>query len=512
MAEKKSCWLLQNHIKTRNLLMAFGRRRAFRRFKRPSGIQKPRKSAFMKKKPPLRNPVNDSSAERLNRLGGSFHEMLTSSVYSWQTLPPLVNYNSSNQEPSKLRSLKSLCALELAKNVKSLDFRYFDLAPWVCWKLVWTHILRLHNDSFDVARIFVLKFQSQQWFRCHLQYTGVSNLAQLRYAAIESSSIPGQRNHRFENMFRNINFAHFSTYVSGLTPHPWVLIDISRITKVLSSDDYYNLFNIKNLIALDLSNSTFVDDRFLYNLAVSITQESKLKQLTILSIMNCPNVTRKGLQHLLEVTNNQFCCSLSYVESNVLLSSSDYVHNLIKKETEKSIPGTKWSILNNENPTNKILSKLSLGLKLHSLYSNFHNKIVASSPSQIVNLLTLEITINPNFLKQSKDSMVLDIMFHDQEFLPSDYTTEAGLLKLENSWKTRQRARYREPSIMQHCYMANHSLKEPFPHEQSVDPGTVVEITTPFYKLETKRSAPEQPKARKKPRQIATNAKSFFEM
>lgn len=497
--------------------MAFGRRRILRRFKRPPGTRRPRRSAFVKKKPPLRDPVNDSSAERLNRLGGSFHEVLTSSVYSWQTLPPLVNYNSSDQQSSKLRSLKSICALELAKNVKSIDFRYLDLAPWVCWKLVWTHILRLHNDSFDIARRFVLKFQSQQWFRCHLQSAGVSNLAQLRHAAIESCSIPGQRNHRFENMFRNINFAHFSTYISSLIPHPWVLIDISRITNVLSSEDYYNLFNIKNLIALDLSNSTFVDDRFLYNLAVSITQESKLKQLTILSIMNCPNVTRMGLQHLLEVSNNQFCCSLSYVESNVLLSSSDYVYNFIKKESDKSIPGTKWSILDNENPTNKILSKLSLGLKLHSLYSNFHNKIVVSSsgqnsPSQIINNLSMDISINPNFLQQSKDSMVLDIMFHDQEFLQSDYTSEAGLLKLENSWKTRQRARNREPSIMQHCYMANHSLKNPFPRKQAVDPDTVVEITTPFYKLETKRGAPDQPKPRKKPRQIATNAKSFFDM
>lgn len=498
--------------------MAFGRKRRFHRFKRPHGVRRPRKSVFVRKKPGLREELVDN-AEKLNRLGGSFHEVLASSVYSWQSLPPLVSYNSNQMvQPRKLRSLRSICALELAKNVQSIDYHYLDAAPWECWKLVWTNTLRLHNDSFEVARMFISKFQTQKSFKCHLQSPGVNELSQLRHAAIESSSIPGQRNHRFENVFQNINFVHFCTYISNLKSRPWVLIDVSRITKVLSNEDYYNIFNIKNLIALDLSNSTFVDDRFLYNLAIAITQESKLKQLTILRINNCPNVTKKGLQHLLEVSNNQYCCSLSYVESSILMPVSNFVNGFsVKEENGKYIQGTKWSVLDNDDPTTKVLSKLPLGLKVHSLYSNFHDRIVAkgsdqNSPSQIMDLLCLDISINPNFLRQSKESMILDIMFHDQEFLQSDYRSEAGLHKLENSWITRQQVRNREPSIMQHCYMANHSLQDPAPREEVEESGAITEITTPFYRIETKTSTPDKPIPRKKPRQITTNVKTFFDM
>lgn len=455
-----------------------------------------------------REPVFQSGAENLIKAGGkhqTYKETLTTSVYSWQNVPPLCRYNKTSLA-GPVKSLKSLCAFTVAKHVEDLEYYHLDLAPWACWRLVWTNVLKLQNDSFDVLKMFASQFYKEQSFRCHSPvkltlsfYTSHVPLVKTRDHVINALSIPESRNHRFENIFFNISINNFSSYLHRLHFSSWIVLDLSHVTSKLSNEDHFKILNIPNLVALDLSNSEFVDDRFLYNISRSIS-ESKLKQLTILRISNCRNVTEIGLRHLLNISKyKRFDTSLSYIESDVRIVPGSFTLSFssIKKEkSDEYIDGTRWTLLNSIDGERDIMKGLSLALKLYMLYKEYGYKVIAralenETNSQAMNLLVLNTSNAPGYLIKAKHSVILDVMFHPETLEKVDDCSHQLFL---DQWKRRlvknTRASYN--------YIADNNYE------------IGIELAPNTASKERKTS--QVSSSKKKPRQINTDIKSFFGM
>lgn len=504
------------------------------KYRRP---RRNRQTAF--RKPPLRKrkpTYHEPPPPDFQRLNGNQHdalykEVLKSVKYNWHLLEPLGdNYSSDTSSSKGVVLLKALCALELAKNANQIEPLHLDLAPWSCWELVWNNILSLSHDSIYLVGIFASKFRKEPGFQCHIsetagsiqnRYNGERSLNLARYESINACMIPWAKNHRIENLFLNINFQHFTNHIYKLHYKPWILLDLSEVTKNLENEDYYKVVNIPNLVALDLSNSSFVDDHFLYHLANVIKSDSKLKQLTLLRLNKCPKITKKGLRYLFEVSKDSFfASSLSYIESDLkIVPSKNFTQQFnVSREEDESIDyidNTRWKLLPEEDLMTKLVARVPIGLKLHLLYKKFGKFIIKRSVKEENDeLYPYDTTNTLNYLYKSKDTIIFDFMLHNEEFTVSDYGNITGKEKLEKSWKRRLTVRNKLASRLQYNYIANHNytpiVKEVPKYTSKTE---VKEIEAPISRAGTKKRAPTtSTKANKKPRKIITNVSSFFNM
>lgn len=388
-----------------------------------------------------------------------FKDSSSTTTYPWIRLAPLLRYNVANSPRSGkgVPSLKLICSRKIAENADSLESSYLDTASWMVWRQVWEEILLLRNDSPRVFNIFAGKFFLLDGFKCHklslpLDVNGKSSkwekVLKARNEGISSVIIPRARNHRVENLFSNINVLEIVKFIHKLSYRPWVLLDVSLMTQKYGREDHLKLFSITDLVALDLSNSQIVDDLFLYNMSVSITKDGKLSKLTILKLNNCPNVTSKGLQYLICLANDPDArCSLSYIESDVKISSPNFAAKLqnIKSEQPYFIDGTRWFVLEDDQES-KTLKKLPLALKLHCLYKHYSSKITKDPTASDFPQYT---TNSMDYLFRVKNNIVLDIMVHDKIFNSDENDVE----NLKEIWDTRIHFRNLISKTKIYCYI-----------------------------------------------------------
>lgn len=443
-----------------------------------------------------------------------FNDSSKSTSYAWTRLMPALDFDSPKSifPNNGVLSLKLICSQRIAMNSDSLEPSFLDTAPWEIWLQVWKNILYLHKDSIRVFNLFANKFSHIKQFRCHLSplSTGVmkspewEELVKIRNDALSSVMIPKSRNHRIENLFANINVLDVVKYIHRLSYNPWVLLDVSLMAKKYNREDYLKLFNINNLVALDLSNSQVVDDLFLYNMSTSIRKDGKLSKLTILKINNCPNATSKGLEYLVSISNDPDCnCSLAYVESDIKLYSSDFATNFqyVKEEDTKYIKNTRWSILE-ENPESRVIQNCPLALKLHCLYKDYSSRIIKKRSN-----MTLALTTNSvSYLYQSRNKIIMDLMIHEDNFISSENDFD----KILKAWNTRIQKRNLKTSEI-HSYIINYN------HEFTIQPQFTESPNIPkddsvIYRASTKNTVISHNRKRKKPVLRNFDVNQFFDM
>lgn len=354
----------------------------------------------------------DKPIRNASRIGSdsSYKDALAPASYPWKSIPPLSKYNIVNRgKLNKLMSLKSLCAETLAQNIDQLQPSHLDFAPWSCWLMVWNQVLAANNDSFEAFTLFASRLGHLNEFKCHrLHRTSQSDAAwaglqSLRNDAIEITRLPYTSHHRLENLFSNTFITDLSSYLRNCEYHPLVAMDLSMTTQ--SSEDYFALFNF-DLVALDLSNNSMVDDNFLYNLVGAI-KDNKLGQLAVLKIVNCPRVTDSGINYLMS-SSNSLSSSLAYIQTDrKLLSPQNYVE------------GAKWLLLDNASEDVRLIGRLPLALKIHNLHRYLSGHKLDLPASQTLPLLLKKI--------------ILDIMVHGTPYdLQGDQVS-----MLESTWKAR---------------------------------------------------------------------------
>lgn len=375
-------------------------------------------------------------------------------IYPWMHVQPSLKTVAIR---APVISLRQTCARVVALNSASLSPSYLDEASWACWLLVWRYITELELDLPALFRMFWRRFGSHSTFFCHSKR---SSLVSSRFEALRACLTPVRR-HRIENIFSNVSVTDFAAFVSNCSAS--VVVDCSKIT--FSNLQLLSLCNIPTLVALDISG-TLVDDQFLYTLCSCLVEKNV--SLSVLRISRCPNVTKKGLLWVLEEAAH----NLAYVETDVSVSpSTAFAQRLDSLKVQ--IPGTKWELLSESDPTTTNVAKYSLATKVHYLLRN--------------NGLELP-----------------ELMIWDFKFFPQVISTldaESITTQYEESWVSRLKQATLRLIYTPYCYMRNHSLEIKFkvpPKEEKPR------------ELFPRQGYPTVRKPVKKPRAIATSVKSFF--
>lgn len=386
-----------------------------------------------------------------------YHDISFTDSYNWHLVPPLGAYSTDEikAKSGKLKSLKLICASHLARNAEHLESRYLEYAPWECWHLVWDKILSFNNDSFRIYALFAAKFGEMEGFKAHKLFRNndvrrlpdMVSLKNERSAAVEQTRLPSCPTYRVENIFLNVRMTKVISTVNNLSFSPLTILDLSEAQ--LSPEDLYQVFNLRNLVALNLSNNRLIGDRFTQSMITAIAQDGKLNRLLTVRVCDT-SVTPAGALYIL--TSGY----LSHFECDHSLPKDK-----IKVYGQKYVSGTKWFELDSSIPQLELASRLPMGLKLHTLFRYF------SRSKEAQNLDT-----------------TLDIKFHSAVFSTS-LPLETRVDVLRTLWKTRLFARLKPAP---HSYF--HNTKHQLPGQ---DPTTK-----------------EKPQRRSKKLKIKADASSYF--
>lgn len=400
--------------------------------------------------------------------------------YAWSKVPPLVNLLPKNK--STFLSLKAICAERVAENIDSIES--FDDIPWSCWLLVWNCVLANGTDSFQTFCIFSSKLMGIKGFRCHGLIGNGSDiyesnseahddsfqLLELRRSALEQIRVPFI-SHRVENFFANTFISELATYLHRCEYTPNVLLDISLV-KV---EDYFAMFNISNLLALNVGD---VDDSFLYNLGSAMVNDGKLKTLQVLRLADSSNISEKAVVRLLEMVNENDC-SLEYIQTDF--------------QVPRDVLGrTRWKMMDTDRNEVNLIARLPLGLKIYMIHryklgdfakndefrsrSRSRNSGTATTPysgtittpysapsaPSIASNSTTSATSSPSTPRisispQLQNRILLDIMIHNKIYTESDPYEEETLM---STWSTRIQQRSSQ-RFAGYSYLIDKSKKDP---------------------------------------------------
>lgn len=344
-----------------------------------------------------------------------FDDKKISNSYAWKyVLPVADNPIEGTKKVKCVNTLKSICYDTIAKNVKQLDNSLLGQLSWQFWREVWSRLLFSHQDSPAVFNLFASYFSSEADFESHLLPRGLdkevplspNDLVYLRNQSLSATLVPGRSNHRLENFFSGVHISDLVTYCHKLAYKPWIILDLSHSLDKYSSDNLIQIFNIPNLLALDLSGSNSIDDHYLYKMAISMITDEKLANLLVLKVNNCPNITQEGLKKFLKLTEE---CELFCIESNITLRKKSYMEKFSSIGAQAlqhvTIPDYNWVILPQDSLL-VILSRLPLALKLHCILKNLRT---ASSHSMGASTSDNLSSSSPFYGKR----IVLDIIIHD---------------------------------------------------------------------------------------------------
>jgi hypothetical protein len=400
--------------------------------------------------------------------------------YAWSKVPPLVNLLPKSK--STFLSLKAICAERVAENIDSIES--FDDIPWSCWLLVWNCVLANGTDSFHTFCIFASKLIGIEGFRCHGLIGNGSDiyesnseahddsfqLLELRRSALEQIRVPFI-SHRVENFFANTFISELATYLHRYEYTPNVLLDISLV-KV---EDYFAMFNISNLLALNVGE---VDDSFLYNLGSAMVNDGKLKTLQVLRLADSSNISEKAVVRLFEMVNENDC-SLEYIQTDF--------------QVPRDVLGrTRWKMMDTDRNEVNLIARLPLGLKIYMIHryklgdfakndefrsrSRSRNSGTITTPysgtittpysgpsaPSIASNSTTSATSAPSSPRisispQLQNHILLDIMIHNKIYVENDPYEEETLM---STWSSRIQQRSSQ-RFAGYSYLIDKSKKDP---------------------------------------------------
>lgn len=260
---------------------------------------------------------------------------LTTGSYSWDRVTPsgLTQLKSSRA----LRSLRHLSAETIASQASKLSPELLATLPWSIWKIVWTMILATNTDSIQVYTLFLKNFGHLPDFKSHK-----AHIVDVRDETIAFTQIPQNRLHRVESLFSNILISEMIHNLAELKS--FVIWDMSQQQSKMPKEEYFLIFNIPNLICVDLSNHD-VDDVFLQHLGFCIGNSTKLNQLRMIKLSNT-KVTPTGAMKFLDAILFQ-SCKLSYIQLDFKL---DHKH---------------WQLM--DSGRMRIVQTMPMGLSLNAL-------------------------------------------------------------------------------------------------------------------------------------------------
>ncbi|CCE79292.1 Piso0_001346 [Millerozyma farinosa CBS 7064] len=419
--------------------------------------------------------------------------------YGWKYILPVAdNPLDETKKVNCMKTLRSICYDTIAKNVRQLDNLLLGQLSWKFWREVWNRLLSSHQDSPVVFNLFACNFSNEADFVSHLLPRNheretpfnSNDLVYLRNQSLSATLVPGRGNHRLENFFSGIHISDIVTYCHKLTYKPWVLLDLSHSLDNYSNDNLIQIFNIPNLLALDLSGSKSIDDHYLYKMAISMTTGEKLPNLLFLKINNCPNITQEGLKKFLKLTEE---CELFCIESNITLHKENYMEKFsnigAQAQAHVIMPGYKWVILPQDS-LSVILSRLPLALKLHCIFKNLR----PSSNRSIANDGSDNFSSSSPFFKKR---IVLDIIIHGYH-----YDENNALACLKAAYKRRMSLR------------SSSTNNRVFYVKQGAMEGCTTGISVSESSIQGKKrsgtSESEHTRKRVKPKGKLANVKDFF--
>jgi hypothetical protein len=398
-------------------------------------------------------------------------------------------------------TLKQLCIAVIAANTGEIHSSHLHYGSVSCWLPVWEWILLNNRDSFRVFSMFASRFASEPKFKSHkiVRYNNhnegcLTNLAKLRSKGIDLYKIPNCV-HRIEPLFVNINVQQLSAYISQLWYSPLVLLDLLMIgtTSMLLKENMFHIFNIPNLVALNLSNNPFVDDNVMFNLC-SCIKNGKLSKLSVVLLNNCINVTKEGIKYLLELDATNSC--LFYFESDIMLNTSGFnkrFHNLTSSKVHLDyVQGSHWFKVDKDQPEFEIVQKLPLALKLNSLHRLYGNHIIPKIGEE-----------KYKYIKQLKSNILIDFMVYPEAF-QSD--SEMDLLKCAWTSRINQRSNFRNRAF---SYMSNNNYSKPVIMKTIKNEDNVPHLEVEEDDI---KCCKPSGKVRTKSKSIKADAKSFFKM
>lgn len=273
-------------------------------------------------------------------------------VYPWYSLSVAGISEPPRSKYTCMASLKQLCLVQTALLADSLTADHLGMLLWKGnGKLLWNKILELQTDSFYVFLLFYSRFGENSDFRCHWQNdsSNRNSPAGLRQFALNACTIGLSRRHRLENILSNIDYEFLTTQINNLGDGVRSVLDLSRCSSGLSSYSFLNLLKINLVWALNLSNCDHVNDNILR--IMSKSDEGILRNLQVLKIVNCSNITIRGLETLMLSQHS----NLKYIESNLGLALEPF-H--FRYELGKLyVLGTKWNCLESTSKEYKKLDR-----------------------------------------------------------------------------------------------------------------------------------------------------------
>lgn len=329
---------------------------------------------------------------------------------SWRHTDHPVPTEHPNRAPF---ALADIAAYLLAQSVHEIRPEWLDL-PRLCLRRVWNQIISTGKDLFNAFCMMATAFDEP--FVAHDTSLPRSYVLCPRNDALSQCKLP-RCCHRLENVPLLVPVAELC---KPLGFNPLVVLDLSRTPE--AGDDRFNVFNVPNLVALNLSG-TLIDDAFLYSMVKAIGR-GKLANLLVLMVNNCPLVTENGILPLFHIEKGALC----YIESS---------HQLHTPLTRRFEGGAgiyydyveagrhPWFKLDNSLSDIRMIYRLPLTLKVMLLWRRFSPNL---DPKRLPEIAQL------------RENIVLDYMYCDS---------------VEDGWRYRLSQR-NGPRGEVYGYMMNH--------------------------------------------------------
>ncbi|CCH41730.1 hypothetical protein BN7_1269 [Wickerhamomyces ciferrii] len=293
-----------------------------------------------KEKP--KEPIFKTEDDLFKRIG-SGSDYSTEYFYPWSTVHS--NYMLDKEdEPLQMRSLKDICAIEIAQNHDMINQELLRSGNWSIWNLVWKYIIRWRRDNFKTFQIFADVFSGQKGFECHDE---LRSYPDSRYKTLVSSTLPNNKSHRIERLYGNLKFNGFIRTINHSRFDNLVVLEIS---KGLNDDDLLQLTNLSNLTALKIVQQDHQLPDTIINSWCSALKSSKWTKLQVLSI---PEISQASM---IKLQKHAYDTRLLYIEVATISSrfqpqrdwpDVDTVHWEVLKDraiTERSL-GMKFQVL-----------------------------------------------------------------------------------------------------------------------------------------------------------------------
>ncbi|ODQ61251.1 hypothetical protein WICANDRAFT_77893 [Wickerhamomyces anomalus NRRL Y-366-8] len=257
------------------------------------------KSKKQKEKKKDNKPIFVTEDDLFKRIG-SGNDYSTERFYDWNIMLSNHILDKEYEEP-KMRSLKDLCAMQIAEHHDLINHELLKNGNWSIWAPVWKYIVRWRRDNFKTFQTFADAFHRSSEFACH---GNVRSYPSSRFKTLLSNTAQDTKRHRVERLFSNIKLTNLiSNLNNSWFPHLTVL----EISKDLQDDELLELTNLTNLTALKITQTNGMKDTIVNSWCSAL----KSQKWTRLQVLCLPRVSESSLIKLQRQVMNS---RLLYIE------------------------------------------------------------------------------------------------------------------------------------------------------------------------------------------------------